>query len=200
MTQSIEKQDLQVSQDITPYVQNYSIQYQLKHIILDYMFRNISFYGDKDKIRSLTKKDYEQISKATHTSITIVHSAVSTFLVNLIRMKRFFKIHSYNSQLKSPIRKLRVLLHKFHRIAPVFDYRRAKENARILNIKMNLRFFRPSIFTQLAIIIFITDVKDTHKTKPIIQTNLRIFSDCSAYAFHTARNKLGLSPQELRKN
>ncbi len=46
--------------------------------------------------------------------------------------------------------------------------------------------------TKIAIVIYVTDLKDPQVEKPIKQTNIRALCGCSAYAFHRTRNKLGL--------
>lgn len=80
----------------------------------------------------------------------------------------------------------------FNRFAPVFDFQRAIQNARILEIKFNRICFWPQIMTQIAIIIYLTDLNNPKSTKKIKQTNLRALCGCSVYVFHRARNKLGL--------
>jgi hypothetical protein len=55
--------------------------------------------------------------------------------------------------------------------------------------------------TQVAIVIFITDLLDTTANrilKKIIQTNLRALCCCSAYAFHRTRNKIGLTTDFIK--
>lgn len=46
--------------------------------------------------------------------------------------------------------------------------------------------------TNIAIIVFVTDKNDKIHSKRIIQANLRLLCDCSAYSFHRTHNKLGL--------
>jgi hypothetical protein len=87
---------------------------------------------------------------------------------------------------------MKIYLHKFSRFAPVFDFHRAKQNACILEMKLNRICFWPQFMTQIAIVIYVTDLNDSRFEKKIKQTNLRALCGCSAYAFHRSRNKLGL--------
>ncbi|TKJ18045.1 MAG: hypothetical protein CEE43_19015 [Promethearchaeota archaeon Loki_b32] len=86
----------------------------------------------------------------------------------------------------------------FHRLAPIFDLKRAKENAKILQEKLRRLCICPQVMTQVAVIIFITDLLDNtlfRKYQKIIQSNVRVLCNCSAYAFHRTRNKIGLTPK-----
>ena len=85
-----------------------------------------------------------------------------------------------------------IYLHKFRRFAPVFDYHRAKQNARILQAKLHQICFWPQFMTQIAIVIYVTDLNNPQSEKKIKQTNIRALCGCSAYAFHRTRNKIGL--------
>jgi hypothetical protein len=165
-------------------------------LVLDYLFRNITFASNNEKIRAITDSEYNQITEAINIPKIIVHRIISRFFVDLIRIKKFFRKNARLFCSRHQSRKVRVYLHKLHRLAPVFDYKRARENAKRLEIKLNQLYFRPQIMTQVAVVIFITDLLDNKLSRAhykIIQSNLRVFCSCSAYAFHRTRNKIGLN-------
>ncbi|MFX1365502.1 MAG: hypothetical protein ACFFCE_05875 [Promethearchaeota archaeon] len=87
------------------------------------------------------------------------------------------------------------------RLAPLFDYKRAKTNAQILKSKLESLFFWSSLTSQIAVIIYVTDLLDkNNKNKPrLIQANLRSLCNCSAYAFHRTYYKIGLTTSVVRK-
>jgi len=109
-------------------------------------------------------------------------------------------MHLHPEILHSKAQTLPILLWRLHRIAPVFDYKRAKENTKRLQKKLNQLCFWPQVMTQLAIVLFITDQLDTTQPQKIIQVNLRALCSCSGYAFHRTRNKIGLPTKELYPN
>jgi hypothetical protein len=171
-------------------------------LVLDYLFRNITFVSNNEKIRAITGSEYHQITEATNIPKIIVHRIISRFLVDLIRIKKFFRKNAKLFSSRHQTRKVRVYLHKLHRLAPVFDYKRARENAKRLEIKLSQLYFRPQIMTQVAVVIFITDLLDNKLSRAhfkIIQSNLRVFCNCSAYAFHRTRNKIGLNSDYIKK-
>ncbi|MFX1427210.1 MAG: hypothetical protein ACFFBE_12220 [Promethearchaeota archaeon] len=165
---------------------------ELKKRILNCLFRNYCFVSQVQKIRALTTQEIGDIALNTGISSTLVHSIISKFLVNLIYFRKFLHSYQFTYEYTKSLRKLQLYLYKLHRIAPVFDYARAKENARILKNLLVRHFFLPQFTTQLAIVVFVTDINDKKYVNKIIQTNLRFFCDCSAYAFHRTRNRLGI--------
>jgi len=167
-------------------------QQEVKEIVLNYLFREICFVSHPQNIRSLTPQEYKDINESSDIPIPLIHSIVSKFLVNLIYFREFLRNFSFTYSYTKSLRKLQIYLHKLHRFAPIFDYPRAKENARILKNILNKKCFLPQFTTQLAVIVFVTDLNDKEHEERIIQTNLRVFCNCSAYAFHRTRNKLGL--------
>ncbi len=198
MAQILKKQYIDVRDGSDYYNKFYKSQNGLKPIILNYLFRNIAFVTNQDKIKALAITDYENISENTNIPIKLIHKFVSCFLIDLLRLKRFIQKNPQILNLKKQNRQIHINLHKFYRIAPVFDYKRARENARILKLKLDKLFFWPQIRTQIAIIIFITDLLDKNHSQKIIQTNIRALCDCSAYAFHRTRNKIGLTSKYIK--
>jgi hypothetical protein len=173
---------------------------KVKTLVLDYIFRTISFISREEKIRVLTKADYIRINHDTGIPIIIIHKIVSKFLVDLVRFKKFLNSNLLSYSIEEQNKKVLIYLHKIFRLAPVFDYKRAKKNVEILRSKLDSLFFWPCLTSQIAIVIFVTNLLDkNNKDKPrLIQGNLRSLCDCSAYAFHRTRNKIGLTTPVVR--
>jgi hypothetical protein len=173
----------------------YKSQNHLKPRVLNYLFRYITFLDHREKIRTLTDGEYGQLFKDIEIPVIIIHKFISRFLVDLIRFRKFLASHPNILSSKSQDRIVRICLHKLYHLAPVFNYRRAKENAKRLKSKLDRLCFWPQVMTQVAIVIYITDLLDSSYEQKIIQTNLRTLCSCSAYAFHRTRNKLGLTTE-----
>ncbi|MFX1490172.1 MAG: hypothetical protein ACFFBI_13550 [Promethearchaeota archaeon] len=184
------KKDL--SKTISPIHDGVQTYQDIVKLVLNCMFRELSFANRSCQIRSLTSQEYNHIASQTKLPINVVMSIISRFLVKMVYFRKFLRNYTF-SDYTHRLKKLQIYLHKISRIAPVFDYKRAKENARILKLKLKSLCFFPQFLTQIAVVIFITDLNDTRFEKKIIQTNLRLLCDCSAYAFHRTRNKLGLN-------
>ena len=167
-------------------------QQEIEKIVLNCLFREICFVSHPQNIRALTYQEYKDIAKSIDLPVSLIHSVISRFLLNLVYFRRFLRTFAFTYNYTKSLRKLQIYLHKFHRFAPIFDYPRAKENARILKNILGRKCFLPHFTTQLAVVLFVTDLNDKEHAKKIIQTNLRVFCNCSAYAFHRTRNKLGL--------
>jgi hypothetical protein len=203
MTQTIEKQ-ITEPQDVDEYyVKYFKDANTFRPEILDYLFRNITFVTSEEKIRAVSNSEFIMISKETDIPEILVQKFITHFLVDIIRVRKFFKENSRLLSSRHQDRKVRIYLHKLHRLAPVFDYKRARENARRLEMKLTQLCFRPQIMTQVAVIIFITDLLDSHPSRAkrkIIQSNLRVLCSCSAYAFHRTRNKIGLAAKKFKNS
>lgn len=166
--------------------------HKAERIVLNTLFRDYCFVSPSQKIRALTVQEYTNIAMDTGLPIALAYSIISKFLVNLVYFRRFLRSYQFTYEYTKSLRKLKLYLHKFHRFAPIFDYSRAKENARILKKLLDQHCFMPQFTTQLAIVLFVTDINDKEFENKIIQTNLRNFCNCSAYAFHRTRNRLGI--------
>ena len=193
MTQTLKKQEFPLSRRSNYKFDSYKIQQEFKPVILNFLFRNISFTNRKERIRAINPFEYEQMSKAIDIPIPLIHKALSKFLIDLVRFKSYLKKSTITHNLKSRSRKVQIYLHKVYRLAPVFNYKRARQNMNILKLKLEKLFFWPHVMTQVAIIIFATDLHDKYISKHIIQSNLRTLCSCSAYAFHRTRNKIDLN-------
>jgi len=201
MTQTIEKPSIE-TQDIDEYYTKYfKAQDTIRPVVLDYLFRNIGFVTYNEKIRAISDSEYTLISEATKVPKVLVQRFITRFLVDLIRIRKFFKENARLLTSRHQDLKVRIYLHKLHRLAPVFDYKRGKENANRLQMKIKQLYFCPQIMTQIAVVIFITDLLDTRPSRllcKIIQANLRVLCSCSAYAFHRTRNKIGLTTEYFK--
>ena len=132
-----------------------------------------------------------------HVPEILVLDIVSKFLIEIKTFSEMLRSGyiAWTPEKKRLYRKVRVYLHKAHKIAPIFDYQRAKKNLELLHILLARNYFWPHITTQLALVIFVTDRNDSNLpfNNYILQKNLRSFCSCSAYAFHMARNKLKIN-------
>ena len=198
MVQTLEKQTLEVDNVEEYYNTYYVSQHRFKPIILNYLFRNFSFATNKGNVRVMTISEYDKISEVLNIPKPLVDKFISRFLVNLQLFKNFLVDNPEILKSKNQERKVRIYLHKLHRLAPIFDYKRARENAQILRKKLDHLFFWPQVMTQIATIIFITDILNKDTTPKIIQANLRTLCSCSAYAFHRTRNKVGLTSKFIK--
>jgi len=121
----------------------------------------------------------------------MIEDIFEKFLFELAFLRGFlreYKINWYNADPRKRYRHVKIYLHRIYRIAPIFDYRRAKINLGNLHKLLYMRNFWPHLTTQLAVVIYITD-KKSGKTDHIHQKNIRVLCNCSAYAFHRTRNK-----------
>lgn len=170
-----------------------------KKKILNYLFRNLCFVDEKNRIRGLSKKDVDKISVRTDLSNQITIPIINTFFTNVRNLRQFFALKpiSWEYNRIKLTKKVRIYLHKIHRIAPVFSYKRATQNLNNLHLLLAQKNHWPHITTQMALVLFITDRNDegVNKNRFIMQKNLRAFCSCSAYAFHHARNILHINRQ-----
>ena len=201
MTQTIKKRESVIKGIIGVYdskLDNFndrSRNNKLNDIILDYLFRNISFINNNRLIKDFTLSDYHKISSEIHISTSIIKDTIEKFLINLKNFKIFLKNCKIRHDPKNLNRKIRIYLHKIHRIAPVFNYNRARKNLEILQSLLAKKNFWPTRSTQIAIVIYITDKNDENypENKKILQKNIRTLCNSSAYAFHRTRNILNIS-------
>ncbi len=196
MTQSLKSQEYDLRQGHEDENKYLKVQRQQKIRILNYLFRYITFTTRREEIRAIPRILYRQMSNKLKIDISIVHHIVSRFLVDLIRIKKFINENVYVLYSKNRATLVRSYIHKFYRLAPVFDYNRARENAKILRMKLDAHYFWPRVTTQVAVVIYITDKLDPSQKDKILQSNLRSLCNCSAYSFHQTRNKIGLNKQK----
>ncbi len=175
-------------------IESYSF---FKKEVLNHLFRYFCFVGQQKKIIGITKKDLNELVRYTNLSTQIAIPIIDNFFIQARNLRLFFALKPITWEYEKVrlVKKVRIYLHKLYRIAPVFSYPRAKLNLEILHHLLEKRNHWPHITTQLALVIFITDRNDklNSEGRYIIQKNLRAFCDCSAYAFHRARNILRIN-------
>ena len=182
-----------------PQVLRSAKQKKLKPRLLNCLFRYTSFIDGNENLRRISDIECKVLSSRTKIPVYRVRLILDQFLNDLTHFKEFLRSGLLAYSISDQARKVRIYLHKVHRLAPVFDYKRARENARRLKLKLDQLLFWPQVMTQVAVVIFITDFLDKRwDDNKLLQTNLRALCDCSAYAFHRTRNKIGLQQMLLR--
>ncbi|MFX1375172.1 MAG: hypothetical protein ACFFA0_05115 [Promethearchaeota archaeon] len=177
---------------ITPFTKLRSTQREVESTILSCLCREVCFVAYFEEIKAISEVEIKHVASLVNLPYKFVRLTITRFLVNLVYFRRFLRSYKFTYSYTKSLRKLIIYLHKLHRLAPVFDYRRARENARILKNILEKYNFLPQFATQLAVVLFATDINDQMVEKNIIQANLRLLCNCSAYAFHRTRNKIGL--------
>ena len=170
-----------------------------KSTVLNYLFRKKCFVDCHERILVLSDYTIKKIAQEVNVPLDTTEGIIIQCLLNIFYFKRVLNCErfTWNNNMEKLKRKLRVYLYKAHRIAPVFDYKRAKVNSEILVKLMKKTCYFPRFTTQLTLVLFITDANNQRKLfdTPLLQRNLRAFCDCSAFAFHRARNKLRINNQ-----
>lgn len=168
----------------------------LKVQILNLLFREFSLVLNNNRlINELSDDFYKLISERISNSIIIVRHQVIKFLKELENFSKFMRCYKFRGLHNSLLmyRYVRIYLHKVHKLAPIFDYERAKKNLGTLQELLNRKSMYVHLTTQIALVIYITDLKSKHNIENrITQKTLRYLCACSAYAFHRTRNKLNL--------
>ncbi len=163
--------------------------------ILNYLLRSFSLLNrvSIDDF-SMTDKELAKLASSSGHGLNIVREIVEDFL----RRLRYYREFLANIKIKwhhdpaTLFRKVRIYLHKTHKLAPVFDYNRAKVNLK----KLHAVFWRcgrwRQISTQLAIVIYLTDRRrkgDSYE-RNLLKDNVRAITNCSAYAFYRTKENL----------
>ena len=165
-------------------------------VILDYMLRMYSIISGNLILKELSSNIYRTISMDLNIPTSTIQKIIEKFLLDLIQFRIFFNENRirWDNHISKLNRIVRVFLYKIYRLAPVFDYKRAKTNLERLHQLLNQKSFWPKIYTQVALVIYITDKNDKglSREKKILQKNVRALCNCSAYAFHRSRNILGI--------
>lgn len=161
----------------------------LKKIIIDFALRRCSFGSLAVSENDNNASACDRIAQDLWFPARLVHQIVRNFLLEINNYLRLITIYRIKRTVVRPEVRLRIYLHKLHRIAPVFDYRRARRNLTALLNLFDKYNFHPQVSTQLACIIYVTDKKSENDVK-LVQRNVRAITGCSAYAFHKVRNIL----------
>lgn len=170
-------------------------EFTTKYNVLNYVVRHMSFVNHQEKIVTIPQEKLRMVSKNTHIPNCIVNKVVRGFLINVLLFRDHMSAYkfSWSHGVKVQLSKVCVYLERLYNMAPVFDFTRAKKNLEILYKLLELNCYWPCLTTQLALVIFVTDRNDSQNSEFITQKNLRAICANSAYAFHRARNKLGIN-------
>ena len=146
-------------------------------------------YGSLELERATSK-----IAKRTEISEPLVQRPLMRFLKDLKNLRAFYRATpiSWSHDVRGLARKARIYLHKIHRLAPVFDYKRARGNLLKLHRLFRHHNFWPVVSTQLALTVFVTDHMKRDGSSPLQQVNIIYLCVSSAYAFHMARKRINL--------
>ncbi|TFG28657.1 MAG: hypothetical protein EU532_04775 [Promethearchaeota archaeon] len=158
--------------------------------IIDQFARTYSVLRNNDSSIKLPQEKLNKLSGQLKISNETVQLIIENFLTKLVLFRNFVKYCEIRIGSMNKNKKLRIYLHKIYRLAPIFDYKRARINLNILYRLFEKQNFWPTLTTQLAILIYITDRYDPKFSKKILQKNIQIICNCSAYAFHRTKNRL----------
>jgi hypothetical protein len=166
-----------------------------KFNVLNYIVRHASFVNHQDKIITIPKERLQLASLKSHIPSYIISKVVKGFLINIMLFREHMRNYkfSWRHEFAIQIEKVSTFLERLYNIAPVFDFIRAKKNLEILYKLFKMHYYWPCLTTQLALTVFVTDRNDKENSEFIAQKNLRAMCASSAYAFHRARNKLGIN-------
>ena len=169
-------------------------QKELKVRLLNVLLRNFSVLSKGKICQSLKDDDLKLLSSTINNSRPVVQDYVEKFLYNLKNLEKFFQNYKIKWAYEPTklYRKARIQLHRIYRFAPVFNYNRARKNLEILHSVLKEKLFWPQINTQIAIVIYVTDINDKNfqDNERLLQKNIRALCNCSGYAFHRTRNIL----------
>ena len=165
--------------------------------VINLLFRHISlFKSESPTLKPLGTKEYQYISELAETDIEKTREIIKIFTQEFAHYSQFWReaAPQWAHRRDRLSTKVRIYLHKTHKIAPVFSYPRAVRNLEILHQKLRKIYFWPKISVQLAFLIWITDKNDPAPSqiynRKLIQKNIQDLLSVSAYAFHRIRNKL----------
>jgi len=173
-------------------------------VIINFLFRYESLIDNNNKIRAPYSLNLDLIAEKTKSSRSVVLYIINSFLRELKDFRDFLNTRYENwiPGRRHIYEVLNKFLKRLYKTAPIFNYERAKKNLVALHNLLTINYYWPHITTQLALLIFVTDRNDPNITDKfyILQKNLRMLCNCSAYAFHCARNRLNISKEGKIKN
>ncbi|KKL72628.1 hypothetical protein LCGC14_2083030, partial [marine sediment metagenome] len=122
-------------------------QNDLRPFLLNNLFRQASFATYNQNVSSVRPSEYTKLASTTKLPVKIIYPIVKGFLIELVYFKRFLRKHIFSYNETAKLDELITFLNKVHKLAPVFDFKRARENARILKIKLQEMCFFPHFTT-----------------------------------------------------
>jgi len=172
----------------------YSLYFgEIRQRVLKQLFQTHSIIKNEyefSHLLGLSDEAYHKISKGANIQEFLVREIIEKFLAQLQYFKKFWK-HSHIQWTHNKDRiysKVRIYLHKIYKLAPVFDYKRAKINLETLQKFFRVANFWPKISTQLAMVIYLTNTNDPSTKENMLMQNIRVLTNCSAYAFYHTKN------------
>jgi hypothetical protein len=160
---------------------------RVKKFLLNRIFRYCKLPKDED-LSPFSEDLYEELSVISQVPLCEVKRIIGKALVEIDLTYKFLKTCDLLSSTDPA--KARIYLHKCYRIAPIFDYKRARENLIQLQEFFRLEGYIQKVSTQITFAIYITDKNNKYTHRKIKQNNLRRLTSCSAYAFHRLINRL----------
>ena len=160
---------------------------RVKKFLLNRVFRYYKLPKDED-LALFSEDRLEELSAISQIPLYEVKVIISNALEEIDLTYKFLKTCDLLSSTDPA--KAKIYLHKCYRIAPIFDYKRAKENLIQLQEFFKLEGYIQKISTQITFAIYITDNNNKSTHRKIKQNNLRRLTSCSAYAFHRLINRL----------
>ena len=158
---------------------------RIRQFLLNRIFR---YYKLPEDTSPFPEDLYNELSAISQIPVKEVKAILFTFLKEMEFTSKFLK--SCDLLSSADPSKSRIYLHKCYRIAPIFDYKRARENLYQLQEFFKLEGYWQKITSQITFAIYITDKKNPLAHRKIKQNNLQRFTSCSAYAFHRLINRL----------
>ncbi|TXT60876.1 MAG: hypothetical protein BAJALOKI2v1_70028 [Promethearchaeota archaeon] len=162
---------------------------RMRRFLLNRVFR---YHKIEEGMTTLSEEEYNELAAISQIPLQEVKGIIERFLREMTHIERFFRTCDLltSSNPDKLEKRLRIYLHKCYRIAPIFDYHRAKKNLARLQKFFKLEGYWQKITTQITFTIYITDKNNQKKHRKIIQKNLRNLTSCSAFAFHRLINQL----------
>jgi hypothetical protein len=163
--------------------------------LINALFRRYSICfprGGINIIKSLSFKKLRKLSEMTSISQPLASTIIHKVLRELYYLSTFFQSYKFPWEHRKSLlfKKSKIYLHKLYKLAPIFNYNRAKTNLKTLHMFFNKASFWPTISTQLAMTIYLTDVNEPFFENKILIENIRAITYCSAYAFYRTKNKM----------
>jgi hypothetical protein len=194
MVQRLEK--LQNAEYTTPARKKPSYR-ELRELVLNYLLRYEKIIDKEGQLVDLNPILLGRLVAETIATRSQIIAIYTNFLYGLrgVRWALESKHIRWGHTTSGQYRTVRIYLHKLYHIAPVFSYSRALHNLGVLHTLLDRVSYYPTLSTQLALVIFVTDRSNVNLKDgpPIPQYNLRALCYSSAYAFHHARNRLQIN-------
>ena len=173
----------------------FSLEKTIKEKVLSHFLRSTGileyFYSLHTPLkRSYRDSDYERVARKAKCDVETVMRIIRHFIDHLEPFRSFLEKVKIEWPLEKTrhVRKLRIYLHKMHKIAPVFDYHRARVNLEILETYLRNQCIYISPLAKIGLVILKTD---SHLYKgEILIKNIRALCNLIPRTFDVARRKI----------